>query len=130
MSGPAYIYVCIDTYIVCADCMPVPMPHATGAYIHPIHIPSDGARVGDVVGLGEDKSVGSAVVGVAVVGAMVVIAANRHSGHNKHTAVSTTTDAQQGSVTYPTSAQVLMHKACACACAHKCASQRSQAKWK
>ncbi len=53
--------------------MPVPVPHATGAYAHPVRIPAaGGAGVGAVVGLGEGRNVGVTVVGAAVVGVTVV----------------------------------------------------------
>jgi hypothetical protein len=53
--------------------MSVPVPHATGAYAHPVRVPAaGGAGVGPVAGLGEGRNVGVTVVGSAVVGVTVV----------------------------------------------------------
>jgi hypothetical protein len=69
--------LCTYIYIACAGCTPVPVPHATGAYAHPVRILAADGGVGAVVGLGDGKNVGVAVVGVAVAGAAVVIAATQ-----------------------------------------------------
>ncbi len=74
MSGPAlYVYIHISC-VRGAGCMPVHVPYATGAHAHPVRIPAAGGGVGAVVGLGEGKNVGVAVVGARVVGAAVAAA--------------------------------------------------------